>query len=334
MIQRAHFVADKEEIICLWQQCFGDERHYVEFFLKNCPEENALFLYREEDVLAGMMFLLQGMIVMPTDFAEDKEHVVKSESQEQDCFKKVYYLYALCVDEQYRNRGIAAELLDFAKAFAKENDAEVCLVPSTEELRRYYAKRGFVDVFVKTEQTLKVNSLEAYKGELDIKEIDLLSGTDSVDDADIDMLVGARAKEYGAGAFLWRRDNFKFAIKENTYSGGFACIVSEKQQTDKAGETACAGVNKLSEKGGIAYIIGEAEDKILIIRETNLKLPVIYRLAIKYNCDRIRFSNIREPVEDTTIRTSPYAMMTNRVSVEKIVKSISFDKRYINFCFD
>lgn len=297
MIQRAHFVTDKEEIIRLWQQCFGDSRDYVEFFLENCPEENVLFLYRKEDVVVGMMFLMPGLL-------------------EIKYWQKVYYLYALCVDEDFRGRGIAEELLDFAKDFAKKENAEVCLVPSTEKIRRYYAKRGFIDVFVCTEQLLEVDTTEMFCGELDIT------------DADIDLLMQARTEACGDNAFLWEKDNLEFAIKENAYAGGFAYFISDKGNSIKKDDC------KLTFCNGAPYIIGDIDENVLQIRETNLELPVIYRLAAKYNCDRIRFLNIREPFENNTVRTRPYAMMTKQVFVEEFVKSIIFDKRYINFCFD
>ena len=82
MIQRAHFVEDKEAIIRLWQQCFGDERHYVEFFLENCPKENALFLYRKKDVVVGMMFLMPGMLKVPADIGESEECAVQMKNTE------------------------------------------------------------------------------------------------------------------------------------------------------------------------------------------------------------------------------------------------------------
>lgn len=316
MIQRAHFMTDKEEIIRLWQQCFGDSRDYVEFFLENCPERNALFLYHEKDAVVGMMFLVPGMLVMSADAVETEKYAALREEQKIKYQEKVYYLYALCVDENFRGRGIAEELLEFAKDFARQENAEVCLVPSTEKLRRYYAKRGFIDVFACAEQEFDVDTTDVFCGELDVT------------DANIDLLMQARTEACGNSAFLWEKDNLEFAIKENTYAGGFAYFITEKGNSIKKDDC------RLTFCNGAPYIIGDIDEGILQIRETNLKLPVIYRLAAKYNCDRIRFLNIREPFENHTVHTRPYAMMTNLNFTEKFVKSITFDKRYINFCFD
>lgn len=309
MIKRAHFVMDKEEIIRLWQQCFGDERHYVEFFLENCPAENALFLYREADKTVGMMFLMPGKLV-----ASGNTSVSGPQS---DSDIKIYYLYALCVDESCRGRGIAKELLDFAGEYAREDNAELCLVPGSLKLRKYYAQRGFVDVFVRTVQEIKADVTSMFDGKIKITDINIAD------------LMNARSKVYGNNAFLWNKDNLEFAIKENAFSDSFAWSV-EAECIDA--ETELSGCLTFSDP--TPYIIGDIEGKTLQIRETNLELPVVYRIAYEYNCDRVRFLNIREPFEDYPVRTVPYAMMADTVCVEEFVKSIRFDKRYINFCFD
>ena len=82
------------------------------------------------------------------------------------------------------------------------------------------------------------------------------------------------------------------------------------------------------------YIIGDVDGGILQVRETNLKLSVVYRIACEYNCDKVKFFNIKEPFEEYRLHTMPYAMMADTVQVEEFVKKIRFDKRYINFCFD
>lgn len=299
MIQKAHFVKDKEDIIHLWQQCFDDSRDYVEFFLEESPKQNEFFLYWNYKAEAvGMMLLMPGRIVA--------EGIVR----------KVYYLYALCVDEHFRGGGIAEELLGFAKKSAKGENAELCLVPSSEKLRRYYAKRGFIDVFARTEQELDVKKAEMYEGKL------------KTEDSDTSLLLQARTEAYNDNTFLWEKDNLEFAIKEHVFSGGFAFLVSEEGKNVKEDEEELAYCN------GVPYIIGGVDENVLQIRETNLRLPVIYKLAAKYNCEKIVFLNIREAFENMPVRTSPYVMFADTAFMEKFVKNITFDKRYINLCFD
>ena len=317
MIQRAHFVEDKEAIIRLWQQCFGDERHYVEFFLENCPKENALFLYRKKDVVVGMMFLMPGMLKVPADIGESEECAVQIKDDEKIHPQKIYYLYALCVDEKYRGRGIANELLDFAKDYAGKDNAELCLVPGSSNLRKYYAQRGFVDVFVCTEQEINVDTSMMYGGV--IRKADI----------DIEDLIKARTEIYVSSVFLWNADNLDFAMKENAYSGGVAWSIETDGLEAETELSSC-----LTFSNAIPYIIGDVDGKVLQVRETNLKLPVVYRIAFEYNCDRVRFLDIKEPFENYPIHTVPYAMMADTMCVEEFVKSIRFDKRYINFCFD
>ena len=309
MIERAHFMTDKEEIIRLWQQCFGDERHYVEFFLENCPAENALFLYRKEDTVVGMMLLMPGRLVMSdNDFVSEAQSALGI---------KTYYLYALCVDEKYRGRGIASELLGFAEDYAGKDNAELCLVPGSSKLRKYYAERGFVDVFVRTEQEINVDTSEMFNTGIKITDIAVAD------------LMKARSEAYGNNAFLWNKDNLDFAMKENEYSDGFVCSIEADDIEAEKGLSSC-----LTFANATPYIIGDVDGKVLQIRETNLKLPVVYRIAYEYNCDRVRFLNIKEPFEYYPFHTVPYAMMANTVRMEEFVNNIRFDKRYINFCFD
>ncbi len=299
MIQRAHLIADREEVIRLWQQCFYDERHYVEFFLKNCPAENALFLYREEKEIAGMMLLMPGRLVVPDGGLDIK----------------TYYLYAFCVDEKYRGKGIAKEMLDFAKDYSEKDDAELCLVPGSAKLREYYAQRGFVDVFVRTEQEISVDTSKKFDGGM--KKTDI----------NIEALIKARNEVYENNAFLWNVDNLEFAIKENGYSDGFAWNI--------AGDSEAADETDMPALGDTTpYIIGDVDGRVLQIRETNLNIDVVYKIACEYNCDSIKFLNIKEPFEEHPIHTVPYAMMASTARMEEFVKNIRFDKKYINFCFD
>ena len=51
--------ADTEQIIGLWQQCFGDSPDFISFYLQHHPfSENTLLLALEGDVALSMLSLL------------------------------------------------------------------------------------------------------------------------------------------------------------------------------------------------------------------------------------------------------------------------------------
>lgn len=117
----------REDIICVWNEAFGDEREYIEFFLDRCPEKAAIGCV-ENGLLVSVLFLLDGSI---EDFG-------------------CKYLYAACTLKSCRGRGIMKELIDFAKAYYAHKDVDfIFLVPGEESLYGYYKKLGFVEKFMR-----------------------------------------------------------------------------------------------------------------------------------------------------------------------------------------
>lgn len=118
------------DIIDLWERVFGDEEEFIVSFLdKFYDGNNAKLKYNAEGELIGMAFL-------PVFDSADG--------------LRVGYLYAVAVDEKYRSRGIASELIS---ALLDKNKCDVmATIPASESLRKWYASRfGFVfpDVDVK-----------------------------------------------------------------------------------------------------------------------------------------------------------------------------------------
>lgn len=206
MICPAHFPKDREEIINLWSSCFGDERHYIEFFLNNLPSENVPFVYKINKVMAGMMILMPARLSF-----KDKNELI-------------YYVFAVGVSKGFRNRGIAGEMLQFAKEYAAKNNAELCLVPADKELLRYYEKRGFSVAFNKQsgfeKSAMKSDAVNSMTRIEALHNIHLL-------DNYVEVLYNKREEAVrSVGAFLWGKDNFLFALKEHIYTGGFIYITS------------------------------------------------------------------------------------------------------------
>lgn len=219
MICLAHFAKDKEEIIQLWQECFDDDREYIEFFLNNCPDENALYLYKKNGVTAGMMYLISGELCWKCGNALRQE--------------KAYYLYAVGVSERFRRQGIAGELLEFAKKYARERNAELCLVPADEKLRNYYAQRGFATAFYRNDEVLW-NAVGKKQGSLLTKEAALADGADEISRHVHEIYVKRKELFGGRGSFLWSEANLWFALEENLKSGGFLYFCNDNNAFEYA----------------------------------------------------------------------------------------------------
>ena len=111
------YCEDKNEIIPLWQEAFGDTEKEIKFFTDNVKNASCL-VYCKGDKIASMMFLV-------------------------DCFidgKKGKYAYACCTLKEYRGLGLMSELLSFAQ---NEKYNFLCLIPASDSLIDFYEKRGF-----------------------------------------------------------------------------------------------------------------------------------------------------------------------------------------------
>lgn len=141
---------ERENIISLWHQCFGDGRDYIEFFFDNCPNKICLGSF-ENGKLASMLFLLNGKIGGLS----------------------CKYLYAACTAEEYRCRGIMGRLIGYAKDFCRSQGVDcIFLVPSSESLYGYYEKFGFSPMMKRAEMTLHGGGeKQILSKNLDIKHI-------------------------------------------------------------------------------------------------------------------------------------------------------------------
>lgn len=217
MIERAHFPEDKEDIIRLWSVCFGDTGHYIEFFLDNLPPENVLFVYKYEGNIIGMFIIMPARIIYTINGNKKRG--------------LIYYVYAVGVDPGQRGRGIAGKMLEFAREYAALRGAELCLVPATEKLGKYYAERGFnkfIWHFTKPALT-EADIMDKVSGMIEIngiKDAPLLDGY-------IDELYFKRLEALDdKTAIFWDVNNFKFALIEHLYVGGRIYIKADDSAAD------------------------------------------------------------------------------------------------------
>ncbi len=135
---------NREDIIRLWKEAFGDSTEAIECFLDNiCKDRVAVFT--ENNKAVGMAS------VLPVS-----------------CNGKTgRYIYAVATDKAYRGRGICKKLMAYIEGYAKEQrDSFLILVPASSSLFDFYKKMGYnQEVFapiLKAEDTDKVISHKEY----------------------------------------------------------------------------------------------------------------------------------------------------------------------------
>lgn len=112
------FTDDKEQIVSLWRKVFcEDSREDVLFFLEKSKNAKCLGCFEEEN-LVSMLFLV--------------------DCRYSDLHGK--YVYAVCTDEKFRNKGYSSSLIYEAK---KHMNDFLWLIPAHDSLFSFYAKFGF-----------------------------------------------------------------------------------------------------------------------------------------------------------------------------------------------
>ena len=107
--------------IALFVECFGDSAEVAEE-LFSCRDVVTVCKY-EEDRLAAMASLVPIL-------AEDKV--------------RGFYLYGVCVAEEFRGRGLFRKIMKTSENEALENGAKfVCLIPADDMLKDTYKKFGY-----------------------------------------------------------------------------------------------------------------------------------------------------------------------------------------------
>lgn len=106
----------KEQVISLWQEAFGDSREEIIRFLENCNNKK-LISKCKLDKLFSMLFLV-------------------------DCSlngKECKYIYAASTSKERRGNGDMTDLLTQCKF----DYPLIALIPADEDLANYYICRGF-----------------------------------------------------------------------------------------------------------------------------------------------------------------------------------------------
>ena len=193
MIQQIHIEKYREDILRLWQKCFGDSREYISFFLDNCPQKICFADIRCGKVVS-MLFLLDGAV---NDYS-------------------CKYIYAACTAPEWRKCGLMGNLLRYTLMFCQKSGIDaVFLVPGNSVLYDYYKKFGFISCFYRQELLVRT---EAEKS------------TCPTDDSRLSETRNKLLKTIDA--FRFTAEITDYIIKENHLNGnGSVCICGSQENS-------------------------------------------------------------------------------------------------------
>ncbi len=185
---------NRDEVVELWVDSFGDTKEYVEFFLDNCPNYVCIE-YLVDNKPVSMLFLLDGKL--------------------SGSYCK--YLYAACTHNDFRCKGIMEELIGFTKEYCKTlKCSSIFLVPANEKLYSYYGKFGFISSFARKSLIIKSADVAIVK----------------YNTTDIDKIYATKKKLLrNIDCFSFDDDVLKYTIAEHIYNGGSVFLKETDNKT-------------------------------------------------------------------------------------------------------
>lgn len=112
----------EQDMIHIWQTCFGDDEDFVQSFLDHHTADECMLLYFTDNKPVAMATFLPIRIHQAENTIEGR------------------YVYAVATLPEYRGRGYAAEILKTAKEIWQE---PLLLSPAEDSLYTYYQKQEF-----------------------------------------------------------------------------------------------------------------------------------------------------------------------------------------------
>ncbi|MFR4352718.1 MAG: GNAT family N-acetyltransferase [Roseburia sp.] len=221
---------DGAQIGHLWETCFGDEEDYIRFYLDHRMTEENMFVIYEDGKIVSMASFLPVQYLLHGSYMD------------------AHYVYAVATLPEYRGRGFATRILQFARA---KYGGALILAPAEESLVCYYEKMGFERAFPDTRC-----SLDAGVAALEVQETDVPPACmESVTAAEYVKIRDEKCEK--AGYVRWDEEAVQYAMDVTASCGGrtVSVICGNAQDEDEP------------EKDILMY---EPEGDILVILETTL----------------------------------------------------------------
>lgn len=211
---------DYEAVTEIWQQCFGDDRAYIEMYLKNRFEHENMFVIHEDGRPVSMASFLPVQITMNREPENAR------------------YVYAVATLPAYRKKGYAAEILRHAADKYKE---PLILQPSDDGLHEYYGGLGFVEGFSQSPCWIydgrctkaayvspAKEHAEIFKADIERQDGLTALGRWTVTDADAKEYKAVRDRYFeGEGYVAWDEKALAYAMEENKFCHGRTLLLTE-----------------------------------------------------------------------------------------------------------
>lgn len=182
---------DREDIITLWEICFGDGREYIEFFLEHMVKDDTILCRRHGGKVVSMAC------------------IIPAEIREGGKCEKINYLYAVATLPEYRKQGLATSIINH---IYEKYGWSLVLCPENEEAQSLYRKMGFCEAFH------GVHNMSDYTGGGTPE--DFVEIYDVTDECADDYLESRRVRFADRVYVDWDGDYIRYALEEHINTGG------------------------------------------------------------------------------------------------------------------
>lgn len=233
---------DGEAIRDIWKKSFGDEDDDISFYLEQrMSDENMLIIKQDGKAVSMASFL-------PVQYLHEGEYL------------DARYVYAVATLPEYRRRGFARKILEFARELYEQ---PLLLAPAEESLISYYEKIGFQSAFPHTRQTLMggVQALEAREQEESLYCIEDATAAEYTKIRD--------HKCEKEGYVRWDEQAVQYAMELCAGGGGRTVIVTREEDLSR---------DEQIDEAHKDILMYETDGEILYIRETTLSEIALKKL--------------------------------------------------------
>lgn len=132
--------SDMERLKAIWKLCFGDGDSFIDFYFARRFQPEQVAVYLVDQVITAMLTMI------PIQYVDGP----KGEKTRQGAM-----LYAIATHPDFQRRGIASELMEWARSYLGSRQVELCvLVPAEEKLFGFYERQGYQAGFTLREAVL------------------------------------------------------------------------------------------------------------------------------------------------------------------------------------
>lgn len=126
----------------MWQECFGDDESYAEFFYKDRLSGDIVLCQEADGIPVSMLSMLPA------------EYVYKEQTE------KIRYIYGVATIESQRGKGYAGKMLAYALQYLAERGEKAILVPANDGLFEFYGNRGFTSEVYIGEESISIAEVQ------------------------------------------------------------------------------------------------------------------------------------------------------------------------------